>query len=182
MVGIAGSTVEREYMVLEWLEGETLEALLEREEARGLPRRTVQEAIVLLTPVAEALALAHRKGIAHRDVKPSNIFVMGDARSHSRDLKILDFGIAKVVSDAQLAGGSFGKTSGDLTSFTPAYGAPEQFSRALGATGPWTDVFGLALVVIEVVTGRPPLEGADIAQLGAASTRFSVRPSISHGD
>ncbi len=166
------------YMVLEWLEGETLESVLEKEQAEGVPRRDVPEAIAFLTPVAEALALAHSRGIAHRDVKPSNIFVVGAARSPTCNLKVLDFGIAKVVSDAQFANGAFRKTSGDFTSFTPAYGAPEQFSRAYGATGPWTDVFGLALVLIEVVTGRPPLEGESIAQLARAATRSSVRPSI----
>jgi formylglycine-generating enzyme required for sulfatase activity len=164
------------YMVLEWLEGSTLEAVLTDDRARLLPHRTIDEAVQLLEPVAEALALAHRKGIAHRDVKPQNIFVIGDPRGDAT-LKLLDFGIAKVVQDAQKMAGTFAKTSGQVTSFTPAYGAPEQFSRSNGATGPWTDVFALALIVAEVVTGRDPLEGDDYLQLAVASANPTSRPT-----
>ena len=93
-------------MVLEWLEGATLEAVIGRREgASGLPLRTLREAVQLLDPAAEALALAHRKGIAHRDVKPGNVFVLGDPRGDCT-VKLLDFGIAKVVSDAQKMAGS----------------------------------------------------------------------------
>src|SRR5580693_2473224 len=147
------------YMVLEWLEGATLESVIVQDREAGVAPRTIDETIRLLEPAAEALALAHMKGIAHRDVKPPNIFVLGDPRSPSATVKILDFGIAKVVQDAQKMAGSFAKTSGQITSFTPAYGAPEQFSRSHGATGPWTDVFSLALIVGEAVSGKDPLEG-----------------------
>ncbi len=164
------------YMVLEWLEGGTLEAVLEDEKRRGLAPRTVADTVRLLEPAAEALALAHRKGIAHRDVKPGNIFVIGDPRGEVT-VKLLDFGIAKVVSDMQRIAGSFAKTSGHVTSFTPAYGAPEQFSRTHGATGPWTDVFALALVMVETMTGREPLEGDDFLQLGVAAGRAERRPT-----
>ena len=164
------------YMVLEWLDGATLEAILAKERSNGLPLRSVGEAVHLLDPAAEALALAHRKGIAHRDVKPGNIFVIGDPRGDPV-VKLLDFGIAKVVSDAQKMAGTFTKTSGQVTSFTPAYGAPEQFSRAHGATGPWTDVFALALILVEAVTGREPLHGDDFVQLAVASADTQHRPT-----
>ena len=164
------------YMVLEWLDGTTLEGVLADEKTRNLPLRSVDHAVRLLDPAAEALALAHRKGIAHRDVKPGNIFVIGDPRGDAT-VKLLDFGIAKVVSDAQKMAGTFTKTSGQVTSFTPAYGAPEQFSRSHGATGPWTDVFALALIVVETVTGREPLEGEDFVQLAVASGSTDRRPT-----
>jgi formylglycine-generating enzyme required for sulfatase activity len=164
------------YMVLEWLEGSTLEAVLADDRAQALPRRTIAEAVHLLDPAAEALALAHRKGIAHRDVKPGNIFVIGDPRGDAT-VKLLDFGIAKVVQDAQKMAGTFAKTSGQVTSFTPAYGAPEQFSRTHGATGPWTDVFALALIVAEIVCGKDPLEGDDYVQLAVASANPDRRPT-----
>ena len=118
------------FMVLEWLDGETLEQLLARESQLGVSPRTIEEAVELLGPVAEALALAHQKGIAHRDVKPGNVFVVGDIEGEHK-VKLLDFGIAKVVQDAQKEG--FRKTTGLHTSFTPLYGAPEQFDRTLGA-------------------------------------------------
>jgi formylglycine-generating enzyme required for sulfatase activity len=165
------------FMILEWLDGTTLENVLRAERDKGLPLRTPAEAVDLLDPVAEALALAHRRGIAHRDVKPPNIFVIGDPRAPKCGVKLLDFGIAKVVQDVQKAAGSFSKTSGNVTSFTPAYGAPEQFSRTHGATGPWTDVFALALVASEVMSGCEPLSGDTFVQLGFASSDASRRPT-----
>jgi eukaryotic-like serine/threonine-protein kinase len=92
-------------------------------------------------------------------------------------VKLLDFGIAKVVSDAQKMAGTFTKTSGQVTSFTPAYGAPEQFSRTHGATGPWTDVFALGLIVVEILTGREGLEGDDFIQLAISSSNPEKRPT-----
>ncbi len=170
------------YMVLEWLEGVTLEKSLADERALGVPPRTPEQAAALLEPAAEALALAHRKGIAHRDVKPGNIFLLCDPsapvdRAEAYAVKLLDFGIAKVVQDAQKLAGSFAKTTGQVTSFTPAYGAPEQFSRAHGSTGPWTDVFALALIFSELVAGREPLEGDNLAQLAYASMDAARRPT-----
>jgi formylglycine-generating enzyme required for sulfatase activity len=164
------------YMVLEWLEGASLEDVLADEKTRGLPPRSIADAVQLLEPAAEALALAHRKGIAHRDVKPANIFVIGEPRGEAT-VKLLDFGIAKVVGDMQKAAGTFNKTSGQVTSFTPAYGAPEQFSRSHGATGPWTDVFSLALMLLETISGQEPLAGDDIVQLAVASGNTERRPT-----
>lgn len=165
------------YMILEWLDGSTLEAVLADERARHSPLRSASETVALLEPVAEALALAHRKGIAHRDVKPPNIYILGDPRADYCAVKLLDFGIAKVVQDAQKVAGSFSKTSGSVTSFTPAYGAPEQFSRTHGATGPWTDVFALALVAAEVLSGKEPLAGDSFVQLGFAASDRTRRPT-----
>ncbi|MFO0671431.1 MAG: bifunctional serine/threonine-protein kinase/formylglycine-generating enzyme family protein [Polyangiaceae bacterium] len=165
------------YMVLEWLEGRSLEGILERERSQGAAPRSLGQAMALLQPVAQALSLAHDRGIAHRDVKPANVFVLGDAYVAQPSVKLLDFGIAKVVQDAQKMGGSFTKTSGQITSFTPAYGAPEQFSRDYGATGPWTDVFALALMVVELITGREPLGGDTLTQLAFASVDASKRPT-----
>jgi eukaryotic-like serine/threonine-protein kinase len=164
------------YMVLEWLDGSTLEAVIEDEKARNEPLRSLHEAVRLIDPAAEALALAHRKGVAHRDVKPGNIFVLGDPRGDCT-VKILDFGIAKVVNDAQKMAGTFAKTSGQVTSFTPAYGAPEQFSRTHGATGPWTDVFALSLILTEMITGREAIEGDDFLQLAVAAANAGRRPT-----
>jgi formylglycine-generating enzyme required for sulfatase activity len=165
------------YMVLEWLEGVTLERALTDDRAAGAPPRTASQVIQLLEPVGEALALAHGRGIAHRDVKPGNIFLLGDPRSEACTVKLLDFGIAKVVQDAQKMAGAFSQTTGQVTSFTPAYGAPEQFSRSHGATGPWTDVFALALIFTELVSGKDPLLGDDVGQLAFASMDPAHRPT-----
>jgi formylglycine-generating enzyme required for sulfatase activity/serine/threonine protein kinase len=165
------------YMVLEWLEGEPLEDALQREQAAGMAPRSLVETLRLLDPIAEALALAHARGIAHRDVKPANIFLLGNARDERCPVKLLDFGIAKVVQDIQKSGGAFTQTTGQVRSFTPAYAAPEQFSRSHGATGPWTDVFALALVAVELLSGRAPLEGDSFLQLGFAAGDAAHRPT-----
>jgi formylglycine-generating enzyme required for sulfatase activity/serine/threonine protein kinase len=161
------------YMVLEWLEGSTLEQVLESDRTA----KNAENAMTTLEPVAEALGLAHAKGIAHRDVKPGNIFLLGDSRQSGAKVKLLDFGIAKVVQDAQKMAGEFNKTGGQITSFTPAYGAPEQFSRTYGATGPWTDVFSLALIFCEIVSGRAALVGDTLPELAYASCDRSRRPT-----
>jgi formylglycine-generating enzyme required for sulfatase activity/serine/threonine protein kinase len=167
---------EMPYMVLEWLEGRSLEQVLDDEKAARLPPRTPAETLHILEPAALALALAHKKGIAHRDVKPANLFVIGDPRGEYT-VKILDFGIAKVVQDLQRAAGSFAQTQGVVSSFTPAYGAPEQFSRTHGATGPWTDVFALALIFTELMTNEAPLRGDDLTQLAFCSMDPKRRPT-----
>jgi formylglycine-generating enzyme required for sulfatase activity len=165
------------YMVLEWLEGSTLESVLEKERKAKAPLRSVEEMMKLIEPAAFALALAHSKGIAHRDVKPANIFVLGNPRAHDVSVKLLDFGIAKVVQDVQKVGGAFSKTAGNVTSFTPLYGAPEQFNRSYGATGPWTDVFSLAVLCVEILSGHEGLEGDDVVQLAFSSANPQRRPT-----
>ncbi len=165
------------YMVLEWLEGKSLADVLSLEAARGAPVRTIAQARDLLEPAAVALALAHSRGVAHRDVKPANLFLLGDPECAGCSVKLLDFGIAKVVADARKTSGAFAKTTARITAFTPSYGAPEQFSRKHGATGPWTDVFALALVLVEVLTRRDPLRGDDLVELAVASADASSRPT-----
>ncbi len=167
---------EMPFMVLEWLEGQALDQVIAAERAARFPPRTAEQALRLLEPAAEALALAHRKGIAHRDVKPANLFILGDARGDFT-VKLLDFGIAKVVQDVQRLGGAFAQTQGVMSSFTPAYGAPEQFSRSHGATGPWTDVFALALIFTELMIDAPPLQGDDLTQLAFVSMDPHRRPT-----
>jgi serine/threonine protein kinase len=90
------------FMVLEWLEGLPLDALLERERHEGLPPWTLAEVHALLGQVASALDVAHGKGIAHRDIKPPNLFVLGagaSGRDPNAAVKVLDFGVAKLMSD-----------------------------------------------------------------------------------
>ncbi|MEO6575288.1 MAG: serine/threonine-protein kinase [Polyangiaceae bacterium] len=161
------------YMVLEWLAGESLETVLLREREGHVPPRSMGEVVRLFEPVVEGLAYAHRRNIAHRDVKPANLFVIGDPRSETCSLKLLDFGIANVRADDPRP-----SLNGEGTStFTPAYGAPEQFAPLYGPTGPWTDVFALGLLIVELVTGKSALSGASIRELGTQSTNAARRPT-----
>jgi serine/threonine-protein kinase len=156
------------YLVLEWLNGRTLDADLNERRARGQAGRSLDEVIALLDPVAEALALAHIDWkVAHRDVKPENIFLVRGTRG-GMATKLLDFGIAKVMTSTGSAALNDPtlKGSGGLT---PQYAAPEQWNLKYGHTGPWSDVYALALVCVELLTGKRALEGNEPGQLFGAT-------------
>jgi serine/threonine-protein kinase len=167
------------YLILEWLEGRTLGDELRARRSRGKLGMSVAEAVALLRPAAQALAVAHAEKIAHRDIKPENLFLVdsgGERQSQPQTLKVLDFGIAKVLGDAPSPAEV--STGASPSTFTPAYGAPEQFDKRRGASGPWTDVFALALVFVELVAGRRALAGDEILDLYRASTDPAVRPTL----
>jgi serine/threonine protein kinase len=150
------------FMVLEWLEGDTLDAVIRARDAAGERPFTLAELIALLEPVARALDMAHHfngprgaETIAHCDLKPENVFIANV--NGERVAKILDFGVANVRSAATAAAKA---GAPPLALFTPAYGAPEQWNpKVLGETGPWTDVWGLALTLVEALVGRPVITG-----------------------
>jgi len=144
------------WMALEWVDGETLEAWLGRRRAEGNRGLASRESLVLLCPVIQALAFAHRQGIVHRDIKPGNIIVGETERGPL--LRVLDFGIAKIMAGDEPVGSGQTRT-GSIPAFSPAYAAPEQvtFSR----TGPWTDVHALGLILSEVMTGQAPFADRD---------------------
>jgi eukaryotic-like serine/threonine-protein kinase len=162
------------FMALEWLEGQSLDQMIRERAGRGEPPLSVADAVQLLRPVAYALDNAHRfpgpNGVVcilHRDMKPDNVFI-ADLRGQ-KAVRILDFGIAKVKSAATAIVGKASAQADLLSAFTPAYGAPEQWvPKRYGQTGPWTDVYGFALTVIETVCGRPPMEGDQAAMMGSA--------------
>ena len=170
------------FIALEWLNGSTLAELVDERHDRGEPPMTIPEVVELLSPVAHALARAHNfpgpdgpQSVLHRDLKPDNIFV---ARVHGEQLvKVLDFGIAKVKSAATQIAGRHSADHTTMSAFTPAYAAPEQWlPKRYGQTGPWTDVWGLALTAVEAICGRPPLGGDATAVMGSALD-LSVRPT-----
>ncbi len=173
---VSPSGIWTPYLVLEWLEGKTLDADLEQRAKAGSGGRGLPASVSLLEPVARALSIAHEQGVAHRDIKPANLFL---AEIEGRTtLKVLDFGIAKVLGDAARTSQVFESTGKNLQAFTAPYGAPEQFSRRYGATGPWTDVFALALVLVELVTGKRALTGDDVAELFVSAADPNHRPTL----
>jgi serine/threonine-protein kinase len=137
--------VGEDYFVMELLEGQTLAALL-----RPTGTFELAEALRILGLVAEGLDHAHGKGIIHRDIKPSNIMLLPDGRP-----KIMDFGVAHLSSTVITTAGEF------LGS--PSYMAPEQVTSSKAS--PRTDLFSLAVVAYEMLTGRRPFEGESIAQI-----------------
>jgi serine/threonine-protein kinase len=173
---VSPSKIWTPYLVLEWLEGTPLDRDLLQRRERNDGGRSLGEAIELLDGAVRALGVAHGMGIAHRDIKPANLFSVEVAGK--RTVKVLDFGIAKVLAESDSVTRAFEQTGGTVAAFTARYGAPEQFSRRFGATGPWTDVFALALVLVEVVLGTPALEGTDAAQLFVAASDKLIRPTL----
>ena len=130
------------YLAMELLEGEDLEARLKRE-----PPST-DEAFAILEQLCHAVAAAHAAGIVHRDLKPENVFLR---RSRSgaggATVKVLDFGIAKVVEEARTS-----NNTGALGS--PFWMAPEQTERRATIT-PATDVWAIGLIAYDLFTGKP---------------------------
>jgi serine/threonine-protein kinase len=143
-----GQTPEGElYLVMELLVGRSLAATLKEAGTFG------EGATARIgAQVADALAAAHAKGIVHRDLKPDNIFI-----TEAGDVKVLDFGIAKVASSGP------GTQSGSLLG-TPQYMAPEQ-ARNSKHVGPHTDMYALGVILYELMTGQPPFTGHEVAEL-----------------
>lgn len=131
------------YIATEHIEGENLRQRL------GQKPLTVKEAVEIAIQVAGALAAAHKAGIVHRDVKPENVMVRRDGI-----VKVLDFGLAKPNAGAQVGSGI--TTPGTVIG-TLSYLSPEQ-ARGLEAD-PRSDVFGLGVVLHEMLTGRVPFRG-----------------------
>jgi serine/threonine protein kinase len=146
---VAPSTGMLPYMVLEWLEGQTLDADL-RTRGKG---RTLAEMMSLLEPVFDAITYAHSMGVIHRDLSAGNIFLAKPRGGAGVAAKVLDFGVAKAITD-DLELGPRTATLGNIRIFSPAYAAPEQFDARLAAPGPYTDVYSLALIAVEVLAGR----------------------------
>ena len=163
------------YLVLEWLDGVTLEDDLADRARRGVAPRSLGETLALFEGAAGALATAHEQSVAHRDVKPANLF-LAKVGSAVRT-KVLDFGIAKVLTETTNLTRALAATGQSIRAFTPQYGAPEQFSPRFGATGTWTDVYAFALVLVEVLSGQAALVGADTTQLYIQSTDPGERPT-----
>jgi serine/threonine-protein kinase len=134
--------VGEDFFVMEHLEGKSLLELLQE---RG--RLDLASTLEILRPIAEALDFAHSRGVIHRDIKPANIMVLTDGRP-----KIMDFGVAHIESTVMTATGQF------LGS--PSYMAPEQIVGV--DLTPRADLFSLATVAYELLTGQRAFEGKTI--------------------
>jgi len=162
------------FIALEWLDGESLDSVIDRRRAAGKPPLDLARVVRMMGPVARGLECAHKfpgpgggqLSILHRDLKPENLFL---AKVHGQEtLKILDFGIGKVRSAATQMVGRVSAEQGGIAAFTPAYGAPEQWlPKRYGQTGPWTDIWGFALCAVEALTNQAPFEGDAPAVMGA---------------
>jgi len=134
----------RAYVLMELVEGESVAATLARSGALA-----IADIKTIVGQVADALAAAHERGIVHRDIKPEHVIV--DHSSAGASVKVLDFGIAKVLPDSAT------RTQVGMFMGTPAYCAPEQ---VLGEqVGPAADIYALGATAYEMLTGRRPFNG-----------------------
>jgi serine/threonine protein kinase len=148
------------FLVMEYLEGETLGQLMRR--MKMLP---IEMALLIAAEIASGLAASHALGVIHRDVKPDNIFLVEDGAAVRR-AKVFDFGFARLQ-------GSEGLTAKGFIVGTPEYMAPEQTLH--DPTGHRTDIYGLGVVLYRMITGVLPFEG-DPATLLAKHLFVHPRP------
>lgn len=150
------------YIVMEYIEGDSLDALLEREKKLSL-----KMALHFLDQVAGGIDYAHSKGVIHRDIKPSNILI--DKASNAY---ILDFGVANL--NLRLAGFQNQLTKNPIYG-TPGYMAPEQLLNRV--VDHRSDLFSLGVVLFECLCGQKPFQGSTVAQI-IDNTIQGNRPKI----
>ena len=154
----AGEDDGRPYIVMEYVEGETLADSLARAGGTLPPDRAVDLAL----QACAGLDHAHTAGLVHRDVKPHNLLLRTDGV-----LKVADFGIARAIESTRMTG--VGTVLG-----TAAYLAPEA-ARGEDATAA-TDIYSLGAVLYELLTGRPPRAFGSLGELALAQTAEPIRP------
>jgi eukaryotic-like serine/threonine-protein kinase len=153
----------RPYFAMELVDGEPITSYCNR---HGL---TIEARVRLLSRVCEAVQYAHGRLIVHRDLKPANIFVTA-----SGDLKLLDFGIAKLLThDDEKEAAKLTRTG--VRPLTPAYAAPEQLRGEPVSTA--TDVYALGVILFELLTGRRPFVSSGDGAEGTSGEAEPPRPS-----
>jgi len=138
-----------DYLVMELLRGEDLSAHLAGGRMLPLPA-----ALAILQEAAEGVAVGHRSGLIHRDVKPGNIFLVRTGRGEEVQVRVLDFGIAKLMTEEDTAGGL---TQDGRTPHSPAYASPEQLRGGDPLTRA-SDVYSLGVVGFQLLTGTRPFD------------------------
>lgn len=163
------------YMVLEWLEGATLQSDFSARRARGERGRSLDEVAQLFAAAADGLASAHGQGVVHRDLNPGNLFVAKTQQGSK--MKVLDFGVAKLMHQGALDMGPRAQTLGQIKIFAPAYGAPEQFDDRIGAVSAASDVYSFALIVLEALRDKTVVEATNLGEFAQRTTDPTQRPT-----
>jgi len=146
------------YLVMEYVEGETLHKLLRREGT--LP---VKRAVKLLRQIADGIGAAHKLGILHRDLKPANIFIMHVERDDDGFVKVGDFGLAKIVNQTVTSTSSNSAPSSRGIIGTPEFMSPEQMQPEM-RVDVRADLYALGTIAYVMLAGTTPFTG-DMMQL-----------------
>jgi serine/threonine protein kinase/formylglycine-generating enzyme required for sulfatase activity len=141
------------FLVMEYVEGESLHDLLAREK-----RLDPEKAFDLISAICAGVGAAHHQGIVHRDLKPLNIMICKDRPSMSQAVKILDFGLAKIKSGELLGSFIQAQTTGLMGS--PYYMAPEQWSD--DEPDSRSDIYSLGVMLFQMLAGDVPFKGSSI--------------------
>ena len=165
--GVAQGTMP--FLVMEYVEGESLHDLLARER-----RLSPEKAFELMAAICAGIGAAHKQGIVHRDLKPLNIMLVKDKQTMQEAVKILDFGLAKIKSGELLGSFIQAQTTGLMGS--PYYMAPEQWSDE--DPDARADIYSLAVMLFQMLAGDVPFKGSSIPaimkkHLTDAPTNFS---------
>jgi eukaryotic-like serine/threonine-protein kinase len=164
------------FLVMEMVEGRTLSQALAPGMSAGAASRAPKtafaprRALVTARQILEGVGHAHVHDLVHRDLKPDNILLV-DMGGWDR-VKIIDFGIVKLLGDAAAAFGASALTNAGLVVGTPAYMAPEQaLGRAIDAR---TDLYAVGVILFEMLTGRLPYQDADPLKLMSLHAKAPV--------
>ncbi len=144
------------FMVMEYLEGESLASILERD--RTIPPRTL---VTIASQILDGLAAAHRAGVIHRDLKPENVIVA--TRGREVVVKVVDFGISKLLDSANET--RVKATAAGSVLGTPLYMSPEQARGHTSLIDQRTDIYSLGVMLYEATAGEPPLMGENVNDL-----------------
>jgi serine/threonine-protein kinase len=141
------------FLVMEYVEGESLHDLLEKE-----VKLSPERALELMSAIAAGVGAAHTQGIVHRDLKPLNVMICKDKSNMSEAVKILDFGLAKIKSGELLGSFIQAQTTGLMGS--PYYMAPEQWADE--EPDARSDIYSLGVMLYQMLAGDVPFKGSSI--------------------
>ena len=158
------------YLTMEYLTGKSLSQTLRMPGFTGMP---YAEALRIVNGMGKALAYAHERGFVHCDLKPANVFL-----TVTGEVKVIDFGIARVFRKSEEDMEATVFDAGSLGGLTPAYASPEMLEHLV--PDPRDDIYGLACITYELLTGRHPFDRVSATQARSAGIRPQRPKNLGH--